>query len=178
MPAPAPLPPVIDVHVHAMEESFPSPGVCPNAAQFLASTPATETLPSGWSHEDCTPRLYPSEKGKYLSDVAAEMKRLNVTAVVFGAPADVKKWMDAAPGQVIPGTSFTGGSMAQPSHVPVEELRKDFTSGGFKVMGEIGLQYEGSRQATRPWTSTLRWPRNWISRWRSIWVRVDPDGRM
>ena len=27
--------------------------------------------------------------------------------------------------------------------VSLDELRKDFTSGGFKVMGEIGLQYEG-----------------------------------
>jgi predicted TIM-barrel fold metal-dependent hydrolase len=25
----------------------------------------------------------------------------------------------------------------------VEELRKAFTTGGFKVMGEVGLQYEG-----------------------------------
>jgi predicted TIM-barrel fold metal-dependent hydrolase len=42
---------------------------------------------------------------------------------------------------VIPGTSFTGGGPDK--RVPMEELRKDFTKDGFKVMGEIGLQYEG-----------------------------------
>ena len=33
--------------------------------------------------------------------------------------------------------------MAPGKRVPLDELRKDFTKGGFKVMGEIGLQYEG-----------------------------------
>jgi predicted TIM-barrel fold metal-dependent hydrolase len=54
----------------------------------------------------------------------------------------VQKWKDAAPKRVIPGTSFSQG--IQPGQrVPADELRKDFTTGGFKVMGEIGLQYEG-----------------------------------
>jgi len=70
------------------------------------------------------------------------MERLNVTAVVFGDPAGVQKWLDAAPGRVIPGRSFNQG--LQPGvRVPLEELRESFTTGGFKVMGEIGLQYEG-----------------------------------
>jgi hypothetical protein len=54
----------------------------------------------------------------------------------------VQKWKDAAPARIIPGTSFTAG-MGTGQHVALDELRKDFTSGGFKVMGEIGLQYEG-----------------------------------
>jgi predicted TIM-barrel fold metal-dependent hydrolase len=70
------------------------------------------------------------------------MERLNVTAVVFGDPISVQVWKDAAPGRVIPGTSFNEG-MNPGARVPLEELRKDFTTGGFKVMGEIGLQYEG-----------------------------------
>jgi predicted TIM-barrel fold metal-dependent hydrolase len=83
-----------------------------------------------------------SAKGEYIKDVVAEMERLNVTAVVFGDPKGVQKWRDAAPKRVIPGTSFSAG--IQPGAcVPVEELRKSFTEGGFKVMGEIGLQYEG-----------------------------------
>ena len=137
------VPPVLDVHVHAMDESFPGGGpMCPNEAQFLASDPATKEAPFGWSQEECTPKLYPSAKGEYIKDVVAEMNRLNVTAVVFGDPASVKKWQDAAPGRVIPGTSFNEG-MQPGARVPLDELRKDFTTGGFKVMGEIGLQYEG-----------------------------------
>jgi predicted TIM-barrel fold metal-dependent hydrolase len=43
---------------------------------------------------------------------------------------------------VIPGTGFSEG--VQPgARVALEELRKSFTTGGFRVMGEIGLQYEG-----------------------------------
>ena len=91
---------------------------------------------------ECTPKLYPSAKGEYVTDVVAEMERLNVTAVVFGDPASVKTWSDAAPGRVIPGTSFNEG--LQPGvRVPLEGLRKAFAEKGFKVMGEIGLQYEG-----------------------------------
>jgi predicted TIM-barrel fold metal-dependent hydrolase len=33
--------------------------------------------------------------------------------------------------------------MTPGQRVPLDELRKDFITGGFKVMGEIGLQYEG-----------------------------------
>lgn len=136
------VPPVIDVHVHAIDESFSGVDVpmCPNTPKFAASDPDTKEAPFGWVQDECTPKLYPAPKGEYIKDVVAEMKRLNVTAVVFGDPKSVQKWMDADPGHVIPGTSFTGEAGGT---VPLDELRKDFTTGGFKVMGEIGLQYEG-----------------------------------
>jgi len=135
------VPPVIDVHVHAMDDVPGIGPMCPNTSKFTASDPKTKEAPFGWVQEECTPKLYPAAKGEYIKDVVAEMDRLNVTAVVFGDPAGVQKWKDAAPKRVIPGTGFAG---AQPgSRVPLDELRKDFTTGGFKVMGEIGLQYEG-----------------------------------
>ena len=136
-------PPVLDVHVHAMDDVFPGAApMCPNTAKFTASDPAAKEAPFGWVQEDCTPKLYPSAKGEYIKDVIAEMERLNVTAVVFGDPKSVQKWKDAAPDRVIPGTGFQAGFPPN-ARVPLEELRKDFTDGGFKVMGEIGLQYEG-----------------------------------
>jgi predicted TIM-barrel fold metal-dependent hydrolase len=136
------VPPVLDVHVHAMDESFPGGPMCPNEAKFLASDPGTKEAPWGWSQEECTPKLYPAPKGEYIKDVVADMERLNVTAVVFGDAKSVQKWKDAAPGRVIPGTSFNEG-MTPGKRVALDELRKDFTTDGFKVMGEIGLQYEG-----------------------------------
>lgn len=136
------IPPVLDVHVHAMDESPQLGPMCPNPAKFLASDPKGKEAPFGWSQEECTPKLYPAAKGEYIKDVVAEMDRLNVTAVVYGDPASVQKWVQAAPKRVIPGTSFNEG-MTPGKRVPLDELRKDFTSGGFKVMGEIGLQYEG-----------------------------------
>jgi len=127
-----------------MDESFPGGGpMRPNTPRFLASDPATKEAPFGWDAQDqCTPKLYPAAKGEYIKDVVAEMERLNVTAVVFGDPAGVKKWKDAAPNRVIPGTSFNEG-MTPGKRVALDELRKNFTQDGFKVMGEIGLQYEG-----------------------------------
>jgi len=126
-----------------MDESFPGGGpMCPNESKFLASDGKTKEAPFGWDVENCTPKLYPSEKGQYLKDMKAEMERLNVTAVVFGDEAGVKKWQDAMPGHVIPGTSFSRG-MNPDGLVSLDKLRQDFTTGGFKVMGEIGLQYEG-----------------------------------
>jgi len=90
----------------------------------------------------CTPKLYPAAKGEYLKDMAAEMERLNVTAVVFDDPAGVQKWKDAMLGRVISGTDFSAGREPR-KRVPLDELRKVFTKDGFELMGEIGLQYEG-----------------------------------
>ena len=137
------VPPVLDVHHHAMDESFPGLGpMCPNTSAFTASDPSTKEAPFGWIQEECTPKLYPSAKGEYLKDVVAEMERLNVTAVVFGDPESVRKWTDAAPKRVIPGTGFNKGLQPE-ARIPLEELRQTFTKHGFKAMGEIGLQYEG-----------------------------------
>jgi predicted TIM-barrel fold metal-dependent hydrolase len=136
------VPPVIDVHVHAMA-GFPGASpMCPNTSKFIASDPIAKESPFGWVQEECSPKLYPSAAGEYIKDVVAEMERLNVTAVVFGDPKSVQQWKDAAPARVIPGTAFSNG-MAPGGRVPLDELRKDFAKDGFKVMGEIGLQYEG-----------------------------------
>jgi predicted TIM-barrel fold metal-dependent hydrolase len=135
--------PVLDVHVHAMDADFPGIApMCPNTSKFIASDPKGKEEPFGWVKEPCTPALYPAAKGEYMKEVLAEMGRLNVTAVVFGDPKGVQKWKDAAPNRVIPGTAFSAG-ITPGERVPIDELRKDFTTGGFKVMGEIGLQYEG-----------------------------------
>jgi len=140
--APSKAPPVIDVHVHAIDADFPgiSP-MCPNTSKFTASDPKDKEAPFGWVKEDCTPVLYPSAPGQYMKDVLTEMERLNVTAVTFGDPKSVQKWKDAAPARIIPGTSFENG-MTPGQRVALDELRKDFSTGGFKVMSEIGLQYE------------------------------------
>lgn len=135
--------PVIDVHMHAGEFASGGMPMCPNADRFLASDPADgPEAPFGWSKEDCTPRLYPAAKGQYMPEVLAEMKRLNVTGVFFGDPAEVKKWQAAAPERVIPGTAFK--SVTTPDQADqLKRLEVSFTKDGFKVMGEIGLQYEG-----------------------------------
>jgi predicted TIM-barrel fold metal-dependent hydrolase len=132
-------PPVLDVHVHAMDDIPNAVPMCPNTSKFTASDPSTKEAPFGWVQEECTPKLYPAAKGEYMKEVLAEMERLNVTAVVFGTPDGVQKWKAAAPNRVIPGTGFE----AQGKRLPVEQVRASFAKDGFKVMGEIGLQYQG-----------------------------------
>lgn len=136
--------PVLDVHFHAMLDVMPGAvPMCPNQSQFLASDPADgPEAPFGWSIEDCTPKLYPSEPGEYLNDIAAEMERLNVTAVVFGGPEEVRRYQEAAPGRVIPGTTFDNAPGVDQDE-ELQRLEVLFTEEGFAVMGEIGLQYQG-----------------------------------
>ena len=119
---PGDVPPVIDVHVHAIDDIPGAVAMCPNTAKFTASDPKTKEAPFGWVQEECTPKLYPAAKGEYMKEVLAEMERLNVTAVVFGDPKGVQKWKDAGGKRVIPGTSFTQGMQPGPN-VPVDELR-------------------------------------------------------
>src|SRR6201982_3523302 len=101
----AKLPPVRDVHVHAMDADFPGIApMCPNTSKFTASDPKGKEDPFGWVKEPCTPALYPSAKGEYMKDVLAEMERLNVTAVGFGDPKEGEKMKACAPHRVTPGT--------------------------------------------------------------------------
>lgn len=136
-------PPVIDVHVHTFG-GIPGVGpMCPFNPQFLAADPSVKADPIGWAKQDCTDLLEPSKTPEeYMKAVLAEYERLNVTAVVMGDQKSVQKWKDAAPGRIIPGTSFDTG-IGGGKYLPVEELRTAFTKGGFKVMGEVGLQYQG-----------------------------------
>ena len=135
--------PVIDVHVHAMDGNIPgAQPMCPNTPQFLASDPKDKEERSGWAKNACTPALYPAAPGEYMKEVLAEMERLNVTAVVMGDPKSVQKWKEAAPNRIIAGTGIDNPATAD-KRALLEDLRKHFTTGGFKVMGEIGLQYQG-----------------------------------
>ncbi len=75
--AEAKAPPVIDVHVHAMDGNFPGLApMCPNTSKFIASDPKEKEEPFGWVKEPCTPALYPSAPGEYMKDVLVEMERL------------------------------------------------------------------------------------------------------
>ncbi|HEU4720773.1 MAG TPA: amidohydrolase family protein [Gemmatimonadaceae bacterium] len=137
-------PPIIDIHVHTLG-GFPGGApMCPWPPQFLASDPkAGPEATLGWSKQDCALPLQPSKSpAEYMRDVVAEFERLNVTAVVMGDPETVRKWKAAAPSRVIMGTSFMNAPTAG-EYVPVEQLRTLFSTGGFQVMGEIGLQYQG-----------------------------------
>ncbi len=136
-------PPVIDIHVHTFGGGPGQTPMCPWPPQFLASDPKTTEGTNGWSNQNCVlPLKTAATPDEYMKQVLAEWERLNVTAVVMGDEASVKKWKAAAPNRIIMGTSFMNSPTAG-SYTPVEQLRTAFTTGGFTVMGEIGLQYQG-----------------------------------
>ena len=136
-------PPVIDIHVHTFG-GFPGAGpMCPFNPQFLAADPGSKAAPIGWAKQGCTNALEPSKsQEEYMKAVLDEYERLNVTAVVMGDPKSVQKWKDAAPGRIIMGTSFDN-AIGGGKFLPVDEMRTAYTTGGFKVMGEVGVQYQG-----------------------------------
>jgi uncharacterized protein len=136
-------PPVIDIHVHTFGGGPGMGPMCPFNPQFLASDPRSKESNTGWAKQRCTLLLEPSPSPEdYMKTMLAEYERLNVTAVVMGDQASVKKWKSAAPSRIIMGTSF-GGGPGSGQYASIEELRTAFTTGGFKVMGEVGVQYEG-----------------------------------
>lgn len=136
-------PPVIDIHAHTLG-GFPGAGpMCPFPPQFLASDPKTKESTNGWSDQNCVLPLQASATpDEYMKAVLAEYERLNVVSVVMGDEATVRKWKAASPNRVIMGTSFMNSPTAG-EYEPLDKLRAAYTSGGFKVMGEIGLQYQG-----------------------------------
>jgi hypothetical protein len=137
-----PMPPIIDAHVHASMGAQPgAQPMCPNEPGFAASDPDTKEATNGWIKVPCSNPIDPVPPGEYLKRVAEDMKRLNVTAVVFGNAETTQKYEDAAPGRIIAGTTFTGGR-DQPNR-PLADVEADFATGKFKVMGEIGLQSRG-----------------------------------
>ena len=85
------VPPIIDVHAHAMDDTSWAQPMCPNTSKFTASDPKGPEAPFGWVQEEYSPKLYPAAKGQYMQEVLAEMERLNVTAVVFGDPAALRR---------------------------------------------------------------------------------------
>jgi predicted TIM-barrel fold metal-dependent hydrolase len=137
-----PQPPIIDVHFHgALGAQQGAEPMCPNEPGFAASDPATTEARNGWVKVPCSNPIVPVPPGEYLKAVAADMKRLNVTAVVYGNADSIPKYEEAAPGRIIPGTTFTGARDAP--NRPVKDVDADFASGKYKVMGEIGLQSRG-----------------------------------
>ena len=80
-----PQPPIIDVHFHGSLGAQPgAQPMCPNEPGFAASDPNTVEARNGWVKVPCSNPIMPIPPGEYLKAVAADMQRLNVTAVVFG----------------------------------------------------------------------------------------------
>ena len=137
-------PPIIDMHVHAAMSMGGQPA-CANTPAFLASDPKEKEARFGWKPVGCANPLLPAKTPEsYEKEVLAEMERLNVTAVTMGDEKTVNQWRSDAPKRVVRGTGFDVTALGGPKKdAELKRLREAFTTGGFQVMGEIGLQYQG-----------------------------------
>jgi hypothetical protein len=118
---------------------------CANTPAFLASDPKSTESRFGWKTVPCdNPLLHAKTPAAYEKEVLAEMDRLNVTAVVMGDEKSVNQWHTDAPKRVIRGTAFDATALSGPKKdAELKRLREAFTTGGFTIMGEVGLQYQG-----------------------------------
>jgi uncharacterized protein len=119
-------PPIIDVHLHA----YPADG----AIDASMANPATGH-PAGVANGEA-----------HLQACLAEMKRLNIVrGVVSGGDGDrlaaAVRWHDAAPDRFIAAAGIRGSE--EIPLPPLDVLRRAFTKGPLRVMGEVTAQYAG-----------------------------------
>ena len=92
-----------------------------------------------------------------MDKTLAILKRHNIYAVTSGSK--VEEWQKAGGDRIIPGLLFNLGPDAPP---PVKDVKAMFVSGRYKVLGEVGIQYQGIDPAMTDSSPTWRWLKNWM----------------
>ena len=133
--------PIFDVHVHASK-------INPNFANdmspwFLSDMPGAD--PNGpmpkFLNSDGAISLKAAKSDKEFQDeLLATMKRLNMTIVVSGDASVIRAWKKASPNpeRIIPSIGFSDNK-----GISVKAFEDSLKTGFYKVVGEIGLQYQG-----------------------------------
>ncbi len=134
-------PPVIDMHLHALPAkgwpggpSFLCPGM-----DLAAFDPRTKWDPDHF-WETCPNPLYPvaSDEG-VLRQTLATMDRYNIVlAATSGLPEYVRRYRQAAPNRILPGSATAVANLGSP-----DSLRELIRKGEIAILGEIGPQVEG-----------------------------------
>ncbi len=137
-------PPVIDMHMHAMraDDQGPPPlGLCPGDAfpPPEPDRPWADTFMGWMKKPPCASPIWSPITDRELMDrTFAVMKRRNVFGVVSGVRLD--DWRKAAPARVIPSLDLN----FDPPVRTVAEVRNAFTSGAYRALGEVAIQYQGA----------------------------------
>ena len=147
-----PVPPVIDMHLHARRADYAGANPPPMCTPFLRMPfwdprhPIGEGLTFGAEPPCVNPIPAAPTDDAVLRGTLEVMRARNIIGMVSGDPALVAVWKAAAPDRVMPGLDL---HVLPPTRlkyrrvVPVEEARTLFTSGGFQVLGEVMAQYDG-----------------------------------
>lgn len=140
--APAPKPPIIDVHLHAFPADwFGKPGFtfcAGNKEKFFPGiNPRTRATPD--QLESCPePLVAPPTDEEVMRQSLVALEQYNIRAVTSGPAEHVKKSKTASPERIIPGLLFGSTHGISPS-----AMRERFQKGEFAVLGEVVIQYEG-----------------------------------
>ncbi|MGZ3854501.1 MAG: amidohydrolase family protein [Flavisolibacter sp.] len=142
--------PVIDMHLHALHANDQGPAPISVGAPFrdLGLTDPkddyrkvfmTALKTKMWADNSMTS---PTTDDSLKNLTLAALKRNNVYAVTSGDLETVRDWKRASPDRII-NSVYWDFNMASKRGLTVDSLEKLFTSGEFKVFGEVTIQYEG-----------------------------------
>lgn len=142
----ASVPPILDVHLHALAADDQGPPPLAMCTPFTPmprwdQTEAFEQAFLSWfKHPACPDPVWsPMTDDEVMTKTLDIMKRRNVIGVVSGGYAKVMKWKAKAPDRVLPGLL--------PDMPPKDSLTKEVAAakaaGNIAVIGELGLQYDG-----------------------------------
>ncbi len=137
-------PPVIDMHLHALkaDDQGPPPiGFCLPVIDLPVMDPSKDYRPQFFAWVDrgnCKYRIVsPKTDSELMIKTIAIMKKNNVYAVVSGR--ETERWVKAAQDRLIPALGFHLNDKTPPP----DSIRTLFKKGFYKVLGEVGIQYEG-----------------------------------
>ncbi len=136
--------PVIDMHLHASPASSQGPPPLALCAPPISYPPANTgvdwagTFMAFMKNPPCNnPLRSPMTDRELMERTLAIMKRRNVFAVTSGRLVD--EWRKEGGDRIIPGLAFSLGS-DDPS---VDQMRGKLLTGQFRILGEVGIQYQG-----------------------------------
>jgi len=137
-------PPIIDMHLHAVSASSQGPppvSLCaPPSGYPPVETGAVwpSTFMSLLKNAPCDhPIRSPLTDSELMERTLAILKRRNILAVTSGSLTE--QWHKVAPDRIIPALMFN----LQPNDPSVSAMRDLFQTGRYKVLGEVGIQYQG-----------------------------------
>ena len=132
--------PIIDVHVHAMKVNAQMANDM--SPWFLSNMPGTdpnEPMPKFLNGDGAISLKAAKSDQEFQEELMKTMQRLNMTIVASGDPTVIRNWKKAAaPDRVIPSIGFSSAD-----GITVQAFEDSLKTGFYKVVGEIGLQYQG-----------------------------------
>lgn len=143
--------PIIDMHMHVRAAGYAGDAPPQMCAPFevMPRSDNREGVYEGMTF-DRTPCEHPisaaASDEAVMQDTLAAMERFNIHGVVSGEPAQLARWMAAAPHRIIPAIDYRLPGTPGSQHIEarsLEDLRALVAQGRLRVIGEIMSQYEG-----------------------------------